>query len=87
MPVLAWRQGGALSRTLEWSLLLNQVPDPIGGAGALRSRTTSEWNKVKSFIDAAVPCPIGLIHTGRNVRDRHQILVCGYEDPERTLGS
>ncbi len=80
-------QGGALNRTLEWSLLLNQVPSPIGGAGALRSRTASEWNKVKGFIDAGVPCPIGLVYSGRNVWDQHQILVYGYEDPGNGTGT
>lgn len=73
-------QGQALSRTLEWSLLLNQVPAPVGGAGALLSRTFSEWNKVKASIDAGMPCPIGLIYTSRNVWDQHQILVYGYDD-------
>jgi hypothetical protein len=81
------RQGGALQRTLEWSLLLNQVPSPIGGAGALRSLTSLEWNKVKGFIDAGVPCPIGLIYTGRDVWDQHQILVYGYEDPGNGTGT
>lgn len=80
-------QGQALSRTLEWSLLLNQVPAPFGGAGALFSRTLSEWTKVKSSIDAGMPCPIGLVYTGRDVWDQHQILVYGYEDFGNGFGS
>ena len=81
------RQGGALQRTLEWSLLLNQVPSPIGGAGALRTRTVLEWNRVKGSIDAGFPCPIGLIYTGRDVWYQHQILVYGYEDPGNGTGT
>ena len=80
-------QGGALNRTLEWSLLLNQIPSPIGGASALRNRTVLEWNRVKSSIDAGVPCPIGLVYTGRNVWDQHQILVYGYEDAGNGTGT
>ena len=80
-------QGDALNRTLEWSLLLNQIPSPIGGAGALRNRTVSEWNKLKGLIDAGVPCPIGLVYTGRDVWDQHQILVYGYDDPGNGTGT
>jgi hypothetical protein len=73
--------GGALQRTLEWSLLLNQVPAAVGGgAGTLLNRTKTEWSIVKTTIDSGRVCPIGLVYGGRDVWDQHQILVYGYED-------
>jgi hypothetical protein len=80
-------QGGTLMRTLEWSLVLNQVPWKIGeitiggGMPGLLARTKPEWDLVKKTIDAGRPCPIGLIYTTRSVWDQHQILAYGYEDP------
>jgi hypothetical protein len=73
--------GGVLQRTLEWSLLLNQIPAFLGGgAGRLLSNTRTEWGILKSHIDAGQPWPIGLIYSGRDVWDQHQVLVYGYED-------
>jgi len=64
--------GGVLQRTLEWSLLLNNVPAWAGGGpGALLSRTQSEWALLRSRIDSGQPSPIGLIYTGRSVWDQH----------------
>jgi hypothetical protein len=80
-------QGGALQRTLEWSLILNQVPAPIGGATVLKNRSATEWNKLKGAIDAGLPCPIGLVYSGRDVWDQHQILAYGYEDPGNGTGT
>ena len=76
---LTW--GGVLQRTLEWSLLLNQVPAFLGGgAGRLLRDTRTEWATLKAHIDAGRPWPIGLIYSGRSVWDQHQILAYGYED-------
>ncbi len=73
--------GGVLQRTIEWSLLLNQVPVWLGGgAGALLERTKIEWTILKGHIDAGRPWPIGLVYTGRNLWDQHQILAYGYQD-------
>lgn len=73
--------GGALQRTLEWSLLLNQVPGNLGGgAGALLNRTKPEWVLAKSKIDSGTVCPIGLVYKGADVWNQHQVLVYGYED-------
>ena len=80
-------QGGALQRTLEWSLILNQVPAPVGGAAVLKNRTAAEWNKLKGAIDAGMPCPIGLVYSGRDVWNQHQILAYGYEDPGNGTGT
>ena len=85
---LIWRRlldslgpGGVLRGTLEWSLLLNQVPSWLGGgAEGLRNRTLLEWDKIRNHIDAGRPWPIGLIITGRDVWNQHQILVYGYEN-------
>jgi hypothetical protein len=72
--------GGVLQRTLEWSLLLNQVPGWAGGGpGQLLTRTQREWGLLRSHIDAGQPWPIGLVYTGRSVWDQHQILAYGYE--------
>jgi len=72
--------GGVLNRTLEWSLILNQLPAWAGGGVAgLLNRTRAEWDRVRSHIDAGQPWPIGLIYTGRDVWFQHQILVYGYE--------
>lgn len=85
---LIWRRlldslgpGNVLRRTVEWSLLLNQVPPWLGGgAGALLARTRAELAILRARIDAGRPVPIGLIYFGRNVWDQHQILVYGYVD-------
>jgi hypothetical protein len=85
---LIWRRlldsltfGGVLQRTLEWTLLLNQVPAFLGGgAGRLLRDTQAEWNLVKAHIDAGEPWPIGLVYSGRDVWNQHQVLVYGYED-------
>jgi hypothetical protein len=74
------QSGGALQKTVEWSLLLNQVPAGLGGgAGKLLSFTKGEWVILRSRIDNGQPCPIGLVYTKRNIWDQHQILVYGYE--------
>lgn len=85
---LIWRRlldslgpGGVLKRTLEWSILLNQVPKEFGGgAEGLKNRTLLEWHMIRSHIDAGRPWPIGLVITNRDVWDQHQILVYGYEN-------
>jgi len=72
--------GGCLEQTIVWSLALNQVPPKLGGgAETLLSWTKNEWPKIKSSIDAGTPCPIGLIYSGRNLWEQHQILVYGYD--------
>lgn len=85
---LIWRRlldslgpGGALKGTVEWSVLLNQVPPWLGGgAPALLNRTRPQLAALRARIDAGQPCPIALLYTGRNIWDQHQILVHGYED-------
>ena len=73
--------GGVLQRTLEWSLLLNQVPKEFsGGAEGLRNRTLNEWDLLRSHIDSGTPWPIGLVCSNTDVWYQHQILVYGYED-------
>ena len=93
---LLWRRlldslgpGGVLNRTLEWSLLLNQIPKEIGGgAEGLKNRTLLEWDKIRGHIDAGRPWPIGLVMTNRDVWDQHQILVYGYENTGvQTMGN
>lgn len=80
--------GGVLQRTVEWSLLLNQVPGWAGGgAGTLLNRTRNEWTTLKGHIDAGAPWPIGLVYNGRSIWDQHQILVYGYEDPGDGTGT
>jgi hypothetical protein len=72
--------GGCLQQSIEWSLILNQLPQQLGGGGGtLLSWTAKEWPKIKAAIDAGRPCPIGLIYTTRDIWDQHQILVYGYE--------
>jgi hypothetical protein len=71
--------GGVLTRTLEWSLILNQVPEPFGGAPELLRRTLEEWERVRAHIDAGEPWPLGLIYTNRSVWDQHQVVAYGYE--------
>ena len=72
--------GGVLARTLEWTVLLNQVPAWLGGGGeALRNRSLQEWNVLRNHLDAGRPWPIGLIYTRRSLWEQHQILVHGYE--------
>src|SRR5215831_10989409 len=72
--------GGALEKTIEWSLLLNQVPPQLGGGPkALLSLTAKEWPKIKASIDAGQPCPIGLVYNSRQIWEQHQILVYGYD--------
>ena len=72
--------GGVLQRTLEWSLLLNQIPRQFsGGAEGLRDRTLVEWDLLRSRIDAGTPWPVGLVFSNRDVWDQHQILVYGYQ--------
>ena len=72
--------GGVLQRTIEWSLILNQIPAWFGGGAAgLKNRTVPEWDRIRSHIDAGRPGPIGLVYSGRDVWYQHQILVYGYE--------
>jgi len=72
--------GGCLQQTIAWSLVLNQLPQALGGgAQRLLAWTQNEWPKIKSSIDAGTPCPIGLLYAGRNIWDQHQILVYGYD--------
>lgn len=73
--------GDVLGRTLEWSLLLNQVPAFLGGGPtALLQRTREEWLTVRGEIQAGRPVPVGLVYTGRPLWDQHQVVVYGYED-------
>src|SRR5689334_6407887 len=73
--------GGVLEKTLEWSLLLNQIPRELGGgAEALKNRTLEEWTQLRAHIDAGQPWPIALVCTTRDVWNQHQILVYGYEN-------
>lgn len=75
------QSGGVLQRTLEWSLLLNQIPKELGGgAQRLLANTKNEWIVLEARIDSGQPCPIGLVYFKRNVWDQHQILAYGYED-------
>jgi hypothetical protein len=72
--------GGVLQRTLEWSLLLNQVPEPLGGPSELLRRTLDEFEILKSHIQAGQPWPLGLVYTDRGVWDQHQVVAYGYEE-------
>ena len=75
------QSGGVLHKTIEWSLLLNNVPGFLGGgAGRLLQDTRQEWTRLKSHIDDGQPWPIGLVYSMRDVWNQHQILVYGYED-------
>jgi hypothetical protein len=79
--------GGVLQRTMEWSLLLNQIPKEFsGGAEGLRNRTLVEWDRLRSRIDSGTPWPIGLIFTSRDAWYQHQILTYGYENNGRDRG-
>jgi hypothetical protein len=71
--------GGVLRRTLEWSLVLNQVPEPFGGGPELLRRTVEEWDLLRAHIEAGEPWPLGLVYTGRSVWDQHQVVAYGYE--------
>jgi hypothetical protein len=72
--------GGCLQQTIEWSLVLNQLPPALGGGGGtLLSWTTKEWPIIKATIDSGKPCPIGLLYTTRDIWYQHQILVYGYD--------
>jgi hypothetical protein len=74
-------EGGALQRTLEWTLLLNQVPEFLGGGPrALLERTKEEWTIVKAHINAGRPWPLGLVYTNRALWNQHQVVAYGYED-------
>ncbi len=92
---LIWRRlldslgpGGVLRGTLEWSLILNQVPAFAGGGtSGLMNRTRPEWDKLRRHIDAGRPWPIGLVCANRDVWDQHQILVYGYENTGPDQGS
>jgi len=91
---LIWRRlldslgpGGVLNRTLEWSLLLNQVPKVLGGgAEGLKNKTLLEWDLIRSHIDAGRPWPIGLVYANTDVWYQHQILVYGYENTGANQG-
>lgn len=75
------QSGGALRRTLEWSLLLNQIPKELGGgAQRLLANSKNEWTVLKAKVDSGQPCPIVLIYSERNVWKQHHILVYGYEE-------
>jgi hypothetical protein len=79
--------GEVLKRTIEWSLLLNQVPKEFsGGAEGLKNRTLAEWDLLRSRIDAGSPCPIGLIDSNTDIWYQHQILVFGYENTSPGTG-
>jgi hypothetical protein len=73
--------GGVLQRTVEWSLLLNQIPKEFsGGAEGLRNRTLAEWDRLRSRIDSGTPWPIGLVMSNTDIWFQHQMLVYGYEN-------
>jgi hypothetical protein len=72
--------GGVLWTTLEWSVVLNQVPAWLGGGSEeLLRRTRVELDRLRNHIDAGEPWPIGLIFTERSLWDQHQVLAYGYE--------
>ena len=80
--------GGVLQRTLEWSLILNQVPKEVGGgATGLKNRTLLEWDRIRGHIDAGRPWPIGLVYANTDVWYQHQILVYGYENTGANQGT
>jgi hypothetical protein len=79
--------GGVLLRTLHWMLLLNTVPQFLGGgAEGLLARSRSEYLALKSRLQLGMPVPIGIVGTTLAAWDQHQILVYGYEEtsPTRT---
>jgi hypothetical protein len=73
--------GGVFHRAMEWTLLLNQVPEFLGGGPrALLERTKEEWTIVKAHINAGRPWPICLIYTDSAVWEQHMVVAYGYED-------
>lgn len=73
--------GGVMARTIEWTFLLNQVPEFLrGGAPELLRRTRLELAILRGHIDAGRPWPIGLIYDNSSIWEQHQVVVFGYED-------
>ena len=74
--------GGAATKTLEWMGVLHFVPPELkGGAPKLLEWTKDEWGKLKQYLEADEPWPIGIVGgTTLDPTQNHQILAIGYDE-------
>ena len=73
------------ARVMAWLIALNYIPQPPlfrGGAARLLARSQEEWTKLKAFVDAGEPMPLGLVRDTENVYCNHQVLAIGYDYDE-----
>jgi len=81
----SWASDGL--RFVVWLVFLNHVPArrPFGGGAAwLKRRSQREWRKLKAFLDAGQPMPIGLVRDRKNLYDNHQVVALGYDEVDDT---
>src|SRR5262249_2769822 len=82
--------GGAVVRTIAWMTILKLIPSGFpcnGRAGWLLRQSKLEWLSLKTWIDAGLERPLGLIGTTSNPMDNHQVLAFGYDDPGDGTGT
>ena len=78
------------ARFLIWLVLLSYVPTvwPFrGGTRWLLTQSRREWIKLKTYLDAGKPVPIGLTRATRNVFENHQVLAVGYKETDNVHGT
>ncbi len=78
------------ARVMAWLITLNYVPQGRlfrGGAARLLERSKEEWAKLKAFVDAGEPIPLGLVRDTENVYYNHQVLAIGYDEVDETQGT
>jgi hypothetical protein len=78
------------ARVLAWLIALNYVPQvPLfrGGAAWLLDQSREEWVKLKTFVDADEPIPLGLVRDTENVYNNHQVLAIGYDETDEAPGT
>jgi hypothetical protein len=78
------------ARALAWLITLKYLPQvPLfrGGAAWLLDRSREEWAKLKNFVDADKPIPLGLVRDTENVYNNHQVLAIGYDETDEARGT
>lgn len=78
------------ARVLAWLIALNYVPQARlfrGGTAWLLDRSKEEWDKLKAFVDAGEPIPLGLVRDTENVYYNHQVLAIGYDEADEAHGT
>lgn len=78
------------ARVMAWLITLNYIPQGRlfrGGSARLLARSKEEWARLKAFVDAGEPIPLGLVRDTENVYYNHQVLAIGYDKMDEAHGT